>query len=148
MPTLTSNPQVGTPSSGAMATTLVTSSSTTGAAFGLGSSQQPEGTTDLGTASTSRNPIASQRIIYGLRGQLGGTMTYVTTSETTFAQQQNGVDDSFNGNIHMVITMAGHQITSFNGAIVTDKNGVQANVPLVIYLDGYQVPLSVNAALM
>src|ERR1700722_12327838 len=113
--------QVGTPSSTALATTLVSNSSVTGAAFGLGNPLQPEGTTSLGSQTTSKNPIASQRIIYGTRGQLGGTLTYVTTSKTTYVQEQLGVDDSDNGNIHMVITMAGHQITSFNGADVADQ---------------------------
>lgn len=138
--------QTGTPSSTALATTLVSNTSVTGAAFGLGNSQSPEGTTSLGTQTTSRNPIASQRIIYGTRGQLGGTITYVTTSKTTFVQQENGVDDSDNGNIHMVLTMAGHQITSFNGAEVTDVHGTTAAVPLVIYFDGWQIPLTVNGA--
>jgi hypothetical protein len=138
--------ETGTPSSTALATTLVASTSTTSAAFGLGNSQSPQGTTDLGTATTSKNPIASQRLIYGYRGQLGSTITYVTTSKTTFAQQQNGVTDSDNGNLHMVLTMAGHQINGFAGALVTDQQGVSANVPLVIYMDGFQVPLSINGA--
>src|SRR5580658_6856265 len=148
MPTLTSNSQTGTPAAASLATSLVSSTSTTSAAFGLGQSQSPQGTTDLGNATTSRNPIASQRIIYGTRGQLGGTLTYVTTSETTSDQQVNGVPASFNGNLHMVITMAGHEITAFNGALVTNKTGLQVAVPLVIYLDGFQIPLSVNAACM
>ena len=129
-----------------MATTLVSSTAITGAAFGLGLPAAPEGTTSLGTQTTSRNPIGSQRIIYGTRGQLGGTITYVTTSKTTYMQEQNGVDDSDNGNIHMVITMSGHEITSFNGGGITDVHGVTATVPLFIYLDGYQVPLTVNGA--
>jgi len=147
MPSKTSTPQTGTPSATTLATTLVSSSAITGAAFGLGQSLVPQDTTELGTATTSKNPIGSQRIIYGTRGQLGGTLTYVTTSETTSAQQATGVDDSYNGNIHTVITMAGHQITSFNGAVVTDKHGTSATVDKVIYIDGYLVPLTVNAAL-
>ena len=140
------NPQAGTPPVSTLATTLVSSSAITGAAFGLGATPALQSVTDIGPQSTSRNPIGPQRIIYGTRGQLGGTITYVTTSETTDAQQNRGVDDSNNGNIHMVITMAGHQIDGFLGAGVTDVHGTTATVPLVIYLDGYQVPLTVNGA--
>jgi hypothetical protein len=69
----------------------------------------------------------------------------VTTSPTTSEQAANGVPTSQNGNIHLVITMAGHQITSFNGAEVSNEHGTTASVPLVIYIDDYQVPLTVNA---
>ena len=74
------------------------------------------------------------------------SITYVTTSKTTFAQESIGIDDSDNGNIHLVLTMAGHEITSFNGAEVTDVHGVTATVPLVMYIDGFPVPLTVNGA--
>jgi hypothetical protein len=140
-------PQAGTPGGSTQATTLVSSGPITGVNFGLAQPSQPQGTTALGTQTTSRNPIAAQRTIYGTRGQLGGTITYVTVSKTTFVQQLLGVDDSDNGNIHLVITMAGHKITSFNGGEVTDKHGVTATVPLVIYFDGVRVPLTINGAL-
>lgn len=141
-----SNPQAGTPSATTLATALTSSGPITGAAFGLGQPAQPQGTTAIESQKTSRHPIGPQRLIYGTRGQIGGIITYVTVSKTTFAQESIGVDDSDNGNIHLVITMAGHQIAGFLGAEVTDVHGTVATVPLVIYIDGYQVPLTVNGA--
>ena len=140
------SPQVGTPSTTSLSTSLTSSDAILGASFGTALPKDPQDVVSSKSTKTRRDGIAPQRVIYGTRGQIGGQLTYVTTSETTYAQQQNGVDDSDNGNIHMVITMAGHQISQFYGATVTSQNGHQAAVPLVIYLDGFQIPLSINAA--
>lgn len=138
-------PQVGTPSSTTLATSLTSSSAITGASFALGVPKDPQDVVSSKSTKTGFGGVAPQRIIYGTRGQIGGQCTYVTTSETTGIQEALGVPASDNGNIHMVITMAGHQISQFYGATVTSQNGHQAAVPLVIYFNGYQVPLSVNA---
>jgi hypothetical protein len=138
-------PQVGTPSSTGMAATLTSSSAITGASFGLGIPKDPQDVVSSKSTKTGFGGVAPQRIIYGTRGQIGGQCTYVTTSETTGIQEALGVPASDNGNIHMVITMAGHQISQFYGATVTSQNGDQAAVPLVIYFNGYQIPLSINA---
>ena len=143
---MSNTPQTGTPSQTALATTLVSSSAITGAAFALGQKPQLGAVVDAGKTLSSKNPIASQRIVYGTRGQLGGVLTYATTSPTTSTQHDLGIPISDNGNIQMVFTMAGHEIDGFLGATVTDVHGTMAAVPLVIYLDGYQVPLTVNGA--
>lgn len=139
------SPQVGTPSQTTLATTLTSSNAILSTQFALGPKQDPQDVVSAKSTKTNRDGVAPQRIIYGTRGQLGGQLTYVTTSETTAIQQALGVPPSDNGNIHMVITMAGHQISQFYGATVTSQNGDSAAVPLVIYLDGHQVPLSINA---
>ena len=138
-------PSTFTPSSTTLATSLTSSSAITGASFALGVPKDPQDVVSSKSTKTGFGGVAPQRIIYGTRGQIGGQCTYVATSETTGIQEALGVPASDNGNIHMVITMAGHQISQFYGATVTSQNGHQAAVPLVIYFNGYQVPLSVNA---
>ena len=139
-------PQAGSPGAATLASTLSSSSVITGAAFDLATPPSLHSVVDVAKAFTSKHPIGSQRIIYGTRGQLGGTLTYVTTSPTTSAQHAIGVPVSDNGNIHMVLTYSGHQIEGFLGGQVTDQNSHTATVPLIIYLDGYPVPLTVNGA--
>lgn len=138
--------QPGTPSNAALATTLVSSAAITGAAFALGKPQNFSTVVDVGKQFSSKHPIENRRIIYGTRGQLGGTLTYVTTSPTTTAQHALGVPVSENGNIHMVLTFSGHEVDGFLGGLVTNVSSVRENVPLIIYLDGYPVPLTVNGA--
>ena len=139
-------PQTGTPSQAQLATTLVSSAAITGASFGLGRPTRFNTVVDVATQGSSKHPIASRRIIYGTRGQLGGTLTYVTTSPTTSTQHALGIPVSNNGNIHMVWTFAGHEIDGFLGGRLADVNATEADVPLVIYLDGYAVPLTLNGA--
>jgi hypothetical protein len=136
--------QPGTPSNAALATTLVSSAAITGAAFALGKPQSFSSVVDVGKQFSSKHPIENRRIIYGTRGQLGGTLTYVTTSPTTSTQHFLGVPVSENGNIHMVLTFSGHGVDGFLGGLVTDVNSNTQSVPLIIYLDGYPVPLTVN----
>jgi hypothetical protein len=131
-----------------LATTLVTTTVISAAEFAIGKIAHSS-IKDPGTKLSQRNPAANQRVIYGTQ-RVGGTVTYMATSAD---------NDSSNGNMHLVLTIAGHQIHQFRGAgtseyvvgqpyriTVPNKDNATAVVPLVIFLDDLAVPLTINGA--
>jgi hypothetical protein len=141
-----------TATSTVLATTLLTTGVISGAEFALGQVLKPGAPRNPGTTVNQKDPIADQRLVYGTQ-RLGGVITYITTSTTTAVQEgagrgpfANGNPSSSNGNLHFVLTLAGHQVNAILGGDVTDAWGQTKTAPLVIYIDNMPIPLTVNGA--
>jgi hypothetical protein len=101
-----------------LATTLIVSTVVSGAEFALGKIFHPS-VKQPGTQLTTRNPVSSRRVIYGAI-RAGGVQVYITTSAD---------NTSSNGNLHMVVCLAGHEVNDIGD----------------LWIDGVQVPLAINA---
>jgi hypothetical protein len=110
MPT-TPNPNNGAPTSGLTANSASSTSLTTilassgiysSVGFALGKIKHRSVKSGKGTKVSETNSIANRRIIYGTM-RTAGVHTYVTTSADSV---------SSNGNLHFVITLAGHEVNS------------------------------------
>lgn len=94
------------------------------AGVGLALRPTPKLTTANGSVSF-QNGVSPRRVIYG-QSQVSGVLTYATFP----AGQNQSTNSEF---LHLVYTIAGHQITSFDGVII---DGVMYNFGVDIFQNG------------